>query len=124
MDLARSARAHAGHGTRRARAQAVSLSRGSSRAARTCSARSLRGRRQQVVAAIDGVSRELHNTRAAYRKYYVNPLVLEAFEEGSLAQALASARTSARATRGLSARERELIAFLESATRVRRRRAG
>ncbi len=68
-------------------------------------------RRCQLVAAIDEVAEQLHNTRAVCRKYYVHPAVIDAFEAGELS-GVRSRRRTPRAPHTLSADERALIALL------------
>ncbi len=79
-------------------------------------------RKKLVLAAIDQVAAQLNNTRAVCRKYYIHPGVLEAFEQGSLAESF-RARRGNRSSNGLYAPERSLIRFLESRERPRRRRS-
>lgn len=49
-----------------------------------------------VLAALDGVAARLGNTRAVARSAYVAPTAIEAFEDGSLAEAWSRSRTSTR----------------------------
>jgi DNA topoisomerase-1 len=68
-------------------------------------------RKALVMTAIDEVAAQLNNTRAVCRNYYVHPAVVGAFEEGTFARAL-SLKRARTATRGLTAEERALVAFL------------
>ncbi len=64
---------------------------------------------KQVVAAIDAVAEQLGNTRSVCRKCYVDPRVIEAFEDATLEDAF----TNAPATRGLRIDERAVLQLLE-----------
>lgn len=72
---------------------------------------------QCIVAAVKTVAAELRNTAAVCRKSYINPLVFEAWRDGSLHRVL-GARWSAAATRA----EPAVIAFLRRQTRRASRR--
>jgi DNA topoisomerase-1 len=67
--------------------------------------------KKNIVQAIDAVTERLGNTRAVCRKYYVHPLVLEAYLDGTL---LDQCRVleSAEPCEGLSAEEAAVLAFL------------
>jgi len=69
-------------------------------------ARSARGRRKQIVAAIRTAAARLENTPAICRKSYVHPTVITAFETGSLrefAEQLKRARSDAPAQAAVGA---------------------
>jgi DNA topoisomerase-1 len=76
--------------------------------------------RRRVAAALGRVSERLGNTPAVCRRYYVNPIVLEAWEAGSLRL---GARGAPGETSGLDRAERALLALLERAARPLRRAA-
>ena len=40
--------------------------------------------KQKIVAVLDKVAKQLGNTRTVCRKYYVHPVLLEIYEDGSL----------------------------------------
>ena len=80
-------------------------------------ATSLRARRRLVLAALDQVAERLNNTRAVCRDYYVHPGLLEAFERNALPPALRRAEHVRKMSRGLSALERSLVAFLATLER-------
>ena len=64
---------------------------------------------KQVVAAIDAVAEQLGNTRSVCRKCYVDPRVIEAFEDGTLGEAFDDAPT----VRGLKIDERAVLSLVE-----------
>jgi DNA topoisomerase-1 len=66
-------------------------------------------RKKIVVEAIRSAAAALGNTVAVCRKYYVHPLVIEAFEAGRLARPAAPSKP----LRGLSATEQALLAVLK-----------
>jgi DNA topoisomerase-1 len=70
-------------------------------------------RKAVVIEAIDAVAEQLNNTRAVCRAHYVHPAVLDAFESDSLRRTFERTR---RASRGLRAPERALIALLRAAS--------
>ena len=76
---------------------------------------SQRSRRRQVNDALCRVAERLGNTPAVCRKYYVNPLVLEAFEAGELRRRL---RLGARGA-PLARAEHALLGFLRAAVATR-----
>jgi DNA topoisomerase-1 len=68
--------------------------------------------KKNVLHAIDAVKERLGNTRAVCRKYYVHPLVLEAYLDGTLLEQC-RVLESAEPSRGLSAEEMAVLAFLD-----------
>jgi DNA topoisomerase I len=67
--------------------------------------------KKNIVHAIDAVTERLGNTRAVCRKYYVHPLVLEAYLDGTLLEQCRVIET-AEPSGGLSAEEAAVLAFL------------
>jgi DNA topoisomerase-1 len=67
-------------------------------------------RQRAVAEMVERVARRLRNTRTVCRKHYIHPRVLEAFLAGELPAPPARLR----ARGGLSARELDLLRFLES----------
>jgi DNA topoisomerase-1 len=67
--------------------------------------------KKNIVHAIEAVTERLGNTRAVCRKYYVHPLVLEAYLDGSLLDQCRVVET-AEPSGGLSAEEAAVLAFL------------
>jgi DNA topoisomerase-1 len=76
--------------------------------------RALGERRRCVLETLQAVSNRLGNTAAVCRKYYVNPLVLDAFQEGELRRRLGLARRGGPPAT-LERAEQALLAFLRSA---------
>jgi DNA topoisomerase-1 len=74
---------------------------------------SLSARTRQLNAALLSVAERLGNTLAICKKSYVHPGISQAFLESSLPTAAAPRR------RGLTARECDLVAFLEQGSRHR-----
>lgn len=69
-----------------------------------------------VLSAIDKVARQLNNTRAVCRKYYVHPDVLAAYADGVLGDRIASGRKGRRA--GLEPTEVAVMALLGQASKA------
>jgi DNA topoisomerase I len=67
--------------------------------------------KKNIVHAIDAVTERLGNTRAVCRKYYVHPLVLEAYLDGALLEQC-RVLEAAEPPDGLSAEETAVLAFL------------
>jgi DNA topoisomerase I len=66
-----------------------------------------------IVAAIDRVAERLNNTRAVCRKYYVHPVILDAYLRGTLLQPTPNGtRAGAALTRGLRPEEQGLVRLL------------
>ena len=67
-----------------------------------------------VLQAIDRVAKQLNNTRAVCRKYYVHPAVFEAYLAGGMLAALGNgnAKAAAEAAAGLSDEERAVVRLL------------
>ncbi|MDM7915919.1 MAG: DNA topoisomerase IB, partial [Candidatus Eisenbacteria bacterium] len=66
--------------------------------------------RRRIVEVLRAVARQLGNTVAVCRKYYVDPRLLEAYEDGTLFDGPAARRASSR--RRLRREEEEFLAFL------------
>ena len=71
--------------------------------------------RRNIVEAIDQVARRLGNTRAVCRKCYVHPAVVDAYLDGSLAEALSRHGEGKQAAGppGLPVEEAAVLAFLQ-----------
>jgi DNA topoisomerase-1 len=92
--------------------------------ARTEPAKSERGRKKRILAAIDAVAESLGNTRAIARSSYVHPFAIEGYEDGSLARAWdRRAASGSSSLRGLDADERFTLQFLKSRARSAKRAA-
>ena len=71
--------------------------------------------RRKVNAGVDAVSARLGNTRAVCRRSYIHPAVIEAFEEGVLAEELKSVRPArGAAAEWMDDMELRLMPWLES----------
>jgi len=68
---------------------------------------------RKIIQAIDTVAARLGNTRAVCRTYYVHPVVLEAFREGTTAPTPAAAPEGPRRERPTAALRRDEIAVLQ-----------
>jgi len=77
-----------------------------------CSFSSATEARRNVNAALDAVSKQLGNTRAVCKKYYVHPSLLDLYECGKLASFLNGWDEPVR-RQGLSAGEQVLMQILE-----------
>jgi len=74
------------------------------------------GQRKALVGAIDTVASHLGNTRSVCRKCYIHPIVIAAWEDGSLTERLMAARRSFRKLReGLDESEMVVLRLLEQA---------
>jgi DNA topoisomerase-1 len=94
--------------------------------------RTARAGRRAVARAVSRVARELGNTPAVCRTYYISPSVVEAYLKGQLREALrpragsragfepADAASQPGALRGLSGAERALLDFLRASGGERR----
>ena len=71
--------------------------------------------KQKIVAVLDKVAKQLGNTRTVCRKYYVHPVLLEIYEDGSLEKWLnKSAAEKNGSTNELEAEELLLLNILEN----------
>jgi DNA topoisomerase I len=74
--------------------------------------------RGALVSSIKVVAEQLGNTPAVCRKGYIHPLVLQAYEDRSMAERWLDAVKSARAKKGLTREENALLTFLENSLTV------
>ena len=96
-------------------------------AARACHRLGYPPDKRKLVHAVEEVSRALGNTAAVCRKCYIHPRVIDAYVDGSLAQAMTSrsAETCVRRLLGSRRRQRSLVPLLKQSLRkLRRRGAG
>jgi DNA topoisomerase I len=79
---------------------------------------------RNVLSAIDKTAERLGNTRAVCRKYYIHPVVIEAYLEGSVLPPLPDPVWQERRTHGPTLRrhEAEVLAFLKARIGTRRSR--
>jgi DNA topoisomerase-1 len=68
--------------------------------------------KKQVTATIKQIAEELGNTPAVCRKYYVHPLVIDAYQDGTLTEVLSHLKLSKQAN-GLRPEERLVIDVLK-----------
>ena len=95
-------------------------------AARACHRIGYPADKRKLIQAIEEVSRALGNTVAVCRKCYIHPAVIDAYVDGSLAQAMTSRNTEACVQRllGTRRRSRSLVPQLKQSLRnLQRRRA-
>ena len=78
---------------------------------------------RNVLCAIDGTAERLGNTRAVCRKYYIHPVLIEAYLEGAVVPPLPEQEWQARQPHGPTLRrhEAEVLAFLKARVGTRRR---
>ena len=84
-------------------------------------------RKKAVVAAVKSVAAQLGNRPATCRKYYIHPAVLDAFEDGTLAEYMRDCQTPEGCQRrvpaaGLSPEEKAVLKLLERDRRKARKR--
>jgi DNA topoisomerase-1 len=78
---------------------------------------------RNVLCAIDRTAERLGNTRAVCRKYYIHPVLIEAYLEGAVVPPLPEQEWQARQPHGPTLRrhEAEVLAFLKARVGTRRR---
>ena len=75
--------------------------------------KSVKQAKANIVAAIDRISKQLGNTRAVCRKYYVHPVILEAYMEGITIPPTPGEARQLRTTNGPAALRRDEVAVIE-----------
>ena len=82
--------------------------------------------KRNIVAAVESVAKMLGNTPAICRKCYIHPAIIEGYLDGSLLEALARRADQAleRPSRGLSAEEVAVTAFLSRTLHAAKTAAG
>jgi DNA topoisomerase I len=80
---------------------------------------------RNVIAAVDMTAKRLGNTRSVCRKYYIHPVLIEGYLEGSVLPPLPERRWSKRKTKGPMLRQHEMdvLAFLKARIKPKTRRA-
>jgi DNA topoisomerase I len=78
---------------------------------------------RNVLCAIDGTAERLGNTRAVCRKYYIHPVLIEAYLEGAVVPPLPEQEWQERQPHGPTLRrhEAEVLAFLKARVGTRQR---
>jgi DNA topoisomerase I len=71
---------------------------------------------KNIVAAVDLTAKRLGNTRSVCRKYYIHPVLLEAYLEGSVLPPLAERKWNKRKSHGPALRQHELdvLSFIKA----------
>jgi DNA topoisomerase-1 len=87
-------------------------------------ATSKREAERNIVAAVDMTAKRLGNTRSVCRKYYIHPVLLEAYLEGSVLPPMPERRWNKRKSKGPTLRQHELdvLAFIKSRLKSKTRR--
>jgi DNA topoisomerase-1 len=77
------------------------------------------------VAAVDMTAKKLGNTRSVCRKYYIHPVLMEAYLEGSVLPPLPEHHWSKRKTVGPTLRQHEMdvLGFIKARLKSKTRRA-
>src|SRR3954465_7143602 len=88
-------------------------------------AKTKREAERNIIAAVDMAAKRLGNTRSVCRKYYIHPILIEAYLEGSVLPPLPERRWSKRKTKGPMLRQHEMdvLAFLKARIKPKTRRA-
>lgn len=87
-------------------------------------AASKREAEKNIVAAVDVTAKRLGNTRSVCRKYYIHPVLLEAYLEGSVLPPLPERKWSKRKSKGPTLRQHEMdvLAFIKARLKPQKRR--
>jgi DNA topoisomerase-1 len=88
-------------------------------------ANSKREAERNIVAAVDMTAKRLGNTRSVCRKYYIHPVLLEAYLEGSVLLPMPERRWNKRKSKGPTLRQHELdvLAFIKARLKPKTRRS-
>ena len=91
---------------------------------KTGAAKSKREAERNIVAAVDLTAKRLGNTRSVCRKYYIHPVLLEAYLEGSVLPPLPERKWNKRKSHGPTLRQHELdvLAFIKARLKPEKRR--
>jgi DNA topoisomerase-1 len=87
-------------------------------------AASKREAEKNIVAAVDVTAKRLGNTRSVCRKYYIHPVLLEAYLEGSVLPPLPERKWNKRKSKGPTLRQHEMdvLAFIKARLKPQKRR--
>ena len=87
-------------------------------------AKTKREAERNIVAAVDMTAKRLGNTRSVCRKYYIHPILIEAYLAGSVLPPLPERRWSKRKSKGPALRQHEMdvLAFLKARLKPKTRR--
>jgi DNA topoisomerase-1 len=88
-------------------------------------AKTKRDAEKNVVAAVDVTAKRLGNTRSVCRKYYIHPVLIEAYLEGSVLPRLPERHWNKRKTKGPTLRQHEMdvLGFIKARLKPKTRRA-
>jgi DNA topoisomerase-1 len=89
-------------------------------------AKTKREAERNIVAAVDMTAKRLGNTRSVCRKYYIHPVLIEAYLEGSVLPPLPDRPWSKRKSKGPTLRQHEtdVLQFIRARLKPKTRRAG
>jgi len=78
------------------------------------------------VAAVDATAKRLGNTRSVCRKYYIHPVLLEAYLEGAVLPPLPERKWNKRKSHGPALRqhEKDVLDFIRARLKPQKRRIG
>jgi DNA topoisomerase I len=79
---------------------------------------------RNIVAAVDATAKRLGNTRSVCRKYYIHPVLLEAYLEGSVLPPLPERKWNKRKSHGPALRqhEKDVLDFIKARLKPQKRR--
>jgi DNA topoisomerase-1 len=88
-------------------------------------AKSKREAERNIVASVDMTAKRLGNTRSVCRKYYIHPVLIEAYLDGSVLPPLPERRWSKRKSKGPTLRQHEtdVLGFIKARLKPKARRA-
>jgi DNA topoisomerase-1 len=88
-------------------------------------AKTKREAEKNIVAAVDVTAKRLGNTRSVCRKYYIHPVLIEAYLEGSVLPPLPEHHWNKRKSKGPTLRQHEMdvLAFIKARLKPKTRRA-
>lgn len=88
-------------------------------------AKTKREAEKNIVSAVDVTAKRLGNTRSVCRKYYIHPVLIEAYLEGSVLPPLPERHWSKRKTKGPMLRQHEMdvLGFIKARLKPKTRRA-
>src|SRR5436190_612087 len=88
-------------------------------------ARSKREAERNIVAAVDLTAKRLGNTRSVCRKYYIHPVLIEAYLDGSVLPPMPERQWNKRKSTGPTLRQHEMdvLEFLRARLKPKTRRA-
>ena len=87
-------------------------------------AKTKREAEKNIVAAVDRTAKRLGNTRSVCRKYYIHPVLIEAYLEGEVLPPLPERTWNKRKSKGPTLRQHEMdvLAFIKARLKPKSRR--